>query len=136
MFRFFILASLVLISCTSADKSSPCLESSIQLPYVIPGVALYASTTPDALQRWELAKKAASSFQMGVTSRKTVEKIIGIGCKYESEGKIREYDYWFMPCDQTGHDLFDKCENLTIGFDEKGFVEEVTMRIACIPVPQ
>ena len=136
MFRFFILASLVLISCTSADKSSSRLENSILPPYIIPEVALFAAHRPDALQRWELAKKAANSFQVGVTSRETVEKIIGIGCKYLSEGVIKEYEYWFVPGDRSGVDYLYESEYLTICFDEKGFVEEVTMRIACIPVPQ
>ena len=134
MFRFFILASLVLISCTSADKSSSRLESSIPPPYIIPEVALFASHRPDALQRWELAKKAANSFQVGVTSRETVEKIIGIGCKYLSKGVIKEYDYWFIPCDQTGYNLFDESEYLTICFDEEGFVKNVTMGTAHYPM--
>ena len=135
MFRFFTMASLVLISCSSEDKSSSCLESSIPPPYIIPEIALFASHCPDALQRWELAKKAANSFQVGVTSRETVEKIIGIGSKYLSEGTIKGYDYWFIPCDQTGYDLLDKCESLMIYFDEKGFVEKVTMEKSHYPIP-
>ena len=129
------MASLVLISCSSEDKSSSCLESSIPPPYIIPDIALFAAHRPDALQRWELAKKAANSFQVGVTSRETVEKTIGIGSKYLSGDSIKGYVYWFIPCDQTGHNLLDKCERLMIYFDEKGFVEKVTVGESHYPMP-
>ena len=125
------MASLVLISCSSEDKNSSCLKSSIPPPYIIPEIALFAAHRPDALQRWELAKKAANSFQVGVTSRETVEKIIGIGCKYLSGDSIKGYEYWFIPGDQ----YLDESEYLMIYFDEEGFVKNVTMGTAHYPIP-
>ena len=96
---------------------------------------MFASQSPDALQRWKLAKKAANSFQVGVTSRETAEKIIGIGSKYLSEGTIKGYDYRFIPCDRSGYDYLDESEYLMIYFDEEGFVKNVTMGTAHYPIP-
>ena len=128
------MASLVLVSCTSEDKRLSYLESSIHPPY-IPDIDLFESTAPDALQRWELAKKADNSFQAGVTSRETVEKTIGIGSKYLSGDSIKGYDYWFIPGDRSGYDYLGKSEYLMIYFDEEGFVKNVTMGTAHYPIP-